>query len=131
MQTSIDFNDKALSDLEFSRKLMAEFREQMKDFDPSDYEFDRAQLGNLIDLIEFFENAANDLGGKIESIDLDPADPPNGITANFIVFDLFGDDVKRFCDVIRNCSAISMDVTTDNEISISCTIPNVYVRKIK
>ena len=126
---SYDFTDPSISDLEFSKRLMAEYRDAFKGTTPEDFETNPEQMEKLNNLISFFKQAAKDLGGKIESIDLNPSNPPNGITANFIVFDLFGDDVRRFCDVIRECSAISMDVTINDEISISCTIPNVFTLK--
>ena len=106
---------------------MVAYHKEMEDFDPDEYQINPQQLQKLVDLIDFFKKAAKDLGGKIESIDIDPAAPPNGITANFVVFDLFGEDVQRFCEVIRHCSAISMDVTINDEVSISCTVPNVFM----
>lgn len=126
---SYDFNDPTISDQEFVKRFMAAYHKEMEDFDPDEYQVNPEQLQKLINLIDFFKKAAKDLGGKIESIDIDPAAPPNGITANFIVFDLFGEDIQRFCEVIRHCSAISMDVTVKDEVSISCTIPNVFTLK--
>lgn len=125
------YNDPSLSDLEFARKLMEAYDKEVANASPEDYVTDPTQLQKLHDLVEFFKQAAADLGGRIESIELNPLNPPNGVTANFIVFDLFGDEIQRFCDVIRHCSAISMDVTVDNEISISCTVPGVFVFKHK
>ena len=124
---SYDFNDPTISDQEFVKRFMVAYHKEMEDFDPDEYQINPQQLQKLVDLIDFFKKAAKDLGGKIESIDIDPAAPPNGITANFVVFDLFGEDVQRFCEVIRHCSAISMDVTINDEVSISCTVPNVFM----
>jgi len=129
MADNYNYNETGISDLEFSKRFLAAYRKEMESFNPDDWTIDQAQLQKLHDLIEFFKKAAKDLGGKIDSIDIDPAAPPNGITANFLVFDLFGDEVQQFCDVVRHCSAISMDVTVDDEISISCTVPNIFVRK--
>lgn len=126
---SYDFNNPSISDAEFAKRLVGALDEAMSGLAPDDFEVDPDQMQKLHDLIEFFKKAAKDLGGKIESVRLDPLSPPNGITANFIVFDLFGDDVQKFCEVIRNCSAVSMDTTVNNEVSISCTIPGVFVRK--
>ena len=126
---SHDFNDPTISDYEFAKRFMAAYNKELKDFDPDEYQVNLTQLQKLINLIDFFKKAAKDLGGKIDSIDIDPSSPPNGITANFIVFDIFGEDVQRFCDVLRHCSAVSMDVTVHDEVSISCTIPNVFTLK--
>lgn len=126
---SYDFNDSSISDLEFARKIMNALGKEMEDVNTEDFEVNPDQMKKLSDLVEFFKKAAKDLGGKIESVSLDPSNPPSGVTANFVVFDLFGEDVQRFCDVIRSCSAISMDVNTNDEICISCTVPDVFILK--
>ena len=128
---SFNYLDNSISDEEFAKRFIAAFDESMKDAKPEDFEVNPEQLKKLEDLVAFFKKAAKDLGGKVVSVDLDPLMPPSGVTANFIVFDLFGDDIQRFCDVIRECSAISMDVTNKNEVSISCTIPAVFIEKTK
>jgi len=123
------FFDSNMTDKEFARKLVAAFDLEMQNMKPEDFEVDEVQLEKLKKLAMFFDKAAKDLGGKIVSVDLDPLVPPCGITANFIVFDLFGDEVKKFCDVLRECSAVSMDATDSGEVSISCTIPGIFVEK--
>lgn len=126
---SYDFFDQSISDKEFAERFLAAYNQETGDAKPEDFEVNPIQMEKLNNLVEFFRKAAKDLGGRIISVDIDPVLPPNGVTANFIVFDIAGNDVKRFCDVIRECSALSMDVTVNDEISISCTIPNVFVRK--
>lgn len=123
-----DFLDSSISDEEFAKRFIAAYEAAMQNIDPDEYTVDPVQVKKLNDLIEFFKQSANELGGKIESIDVGIG-ISNGITANFIVFDLFGDEVERFSDVIRHCSAVTMDVTESNEISISCTIPSIFVHK--
>ena len=122
-----DFLDKSLSDKEFAERFIAACDEEMRRTNREDIKVNPVQLQKLNNLVNFFKETAKKLGGKIESIDLDPVSPPNGVTANFIVFDLAGNEVQRFCDVIRECSAVSIDVTVDDEVSISCTIPNVFI----
>lgn len=129
LQMSYDFNDTSISDLEFARRIMNALGKEMEGVSTQDFEVNPDQMKKLSNLVEFFKKAAKDLGGKIESVSLDPSNPPSGVTANFVVFDLFGEDVQRFCDVIRSCSAISMDVNTNDEICISCTVPDVFIRK--
>lgn len=123
-----DFLDSSISDEEFAKRFVAAYEDAMKNIDPDDYTVDPVQVKKLYDLIEFFTQSAKELGGKIESVDIGLG-ISNGITANFIVFDLFGDEVERFSDVIRNCSAVTMDVTASKEISISCTIPSIFIPK--
>ena len=126
---NFDFLESTISDHEFSQRLVAKLKSAYSGASAEDFALDPIQLRKFLDLLDFFEKAAKDLGGKIEAVDLDPLNPPTGLTASFVVFDLAGDDVQRFCDVIRNCSAISMDVTSDDKVCISCTIPKVFVPK--
>ena len=124
-----NFNDPSISDLEFAKRLIEAQKQAMDGMTPDDFDVDPVQMQKLNNLVEFFRKAAKDLDGKIVSVDLNPLNPPNGVTTRFIVFDLFGEDIQRFCDVVGNCSAISIDVTDSDEIEISCTIPNVFVQK--
>lgn len=126
MNLSVDFNDPSINDLEFAKRLVESGNKALEGLYPDDFDIDQEQMRKFDNLVEFFKKAAKDLGGKIESVSLNPTNPPSGVTANFVVFDLFGDDVQKFCDVIRECSAISMDITDKDEISISCTIPGVF-----
>ena len=123
---SLDFNDPSISDKDFAKRFLKASQDAMKGLTPDDFDIDQVQMDKLNELVAFFRKAAKDLGGKIESVNINPLNPPSCVTANFVVFDLFGADIQKFCDVIRNCSAISMDVTVDDEVSISCTIPGVF-----
>ena len=124
-----DFSQLSMDNDEALNQFMEAVDEEVKLMRNGNYDVDTVQLDKLNDLVEFFTQAAKSLGGKIDSVDLNPAARPNGVTANFLVFDLFDDEVKRFCDVIRECSAVTMDVTESGEISISCTIPGIFIPK--
>ena len=123
-----DFNNPTIDDLEFSKRFSAAVDEAMAAIKSQDQiKINHSQMRKLVKLIAYFENRAKELGGRVEDVSFSPTDPPNGITVDFEFFDLTGDEVQEFCDIISPCSAISMDVTDKNEISISCTIPNVYI----
>lgn len=92
-----------------------------------DYVVNQNQMEKLVNVIDFFLDAEKELTGEVRPVDLVPREEHGGVTAVFVVFDVFGDQVKRFCDVMRECSAISIDVEGD-QVCISCTIPNVFVR---
>ena len=126
---NLDFLDSSIDDLEFSKRLTSALEDELDGLTAEDFDLDPIQAKKLTDLVEFFRKAAEDLGGSVDEVHINPLDPPSGVTASFIVFDLSGEEIQRFCDVIRNCSAISMDVTDKDEICISCTIPGVFVLK--
>lgn len=94
----------------------------------SDFIVNQPQMDKLVDVLTFFMDAARDLDGRVEPVKLVPREEHGGVTATFLVFDVYGDGVKRFCDVMRSASAISID-SMDEGICISVTIPNVFISK--
>ena len=124
-----DFLDPNISDAEFARRIASLTDELMATVSTDDLQVNPEQLKKFNDLVDFFRRSAKDLGGRIESVNITPAIGVGDLTANFVVFDIAGDDIQKYCDVIRNCSAISMDVTTDQQICISCTVPNIFTLK--
>lgn len=94
----------------------------------SDYVVNQQQMDRLVDIMTFFLDKAEELDGKVNRINLTPKEEHGGVTATFIVFDIYGDDVKRFCDVMQYASAITIDSTEDG-VCISITIPNVFSHK--
>ena len=93
-----------------------------------DFVVNQPQMDKLIDVLSFFIDTAKELNGSVEPVELVPREEHGGVTAKFIVFDIYGDDVQRFCDVMQFASAIGIDSTNDG-ICIAVTIPNVFVRK--
>lgn len=71
-------------------------------------------------------NAARKSNGNVEPIGLSPKEEHDGVTATFVVFDIYGDDVQQYCKVMSYASAITIDGTEDG-ICISVTIPEVFV----
>lgn len=94
----------------------------------SDFVVNQPQMDRLVDVLTFFMDSANKLDGKVEPVSLVPREEHGGVTATFLVFDVYGDSVKRFCEVLQFASAITIDAT-DEGICISVTIPNVFVHK--
>lgn len=95
----------------------------------ADYIVNQPQMDKLVAVLEFFLDEAKELDGKVEPVQLKPKEEHGGVTATFLVFDLYNDRVSRFCDVMRGCSAITIDATSKGEVCISCTIPDVFVHK--
>ncbi len=124
-----DFLDPSISDEEFVRRFAKAMEEYLKASRAEDYVVNPAQMAKFNELVRFFTKAADDLDGRIEDVDFNTVFGTGDLTANFVVFDLNGKEVQKFCDVIRHCSAIGMDVTDTDKVCISCTIPNVFVHK--
>lgn len=95
----------------------------------ADYIINQPQMDKLIKVLDFFIDASENLGGNVEPVNLRPREEHGGVTATFVVFDLYEEQVLRFCDVMKACSAITIDSTSDGEVCISCTIPHVFVPK--
>lgn len=91
-----------------------------------DYVVNQPQMDKLIEVLNFFLDAARKSNGKVEPVKLTPKEEHGGVTATFIVFDIISEDIQRYCDVMRYTSAITIDGTEDG-ICISVTVPEVFV----
>lgn len=94
--------------------------------DDDDYAINQPQMDKLIEVLNFFLDAAQKCDGKVEPVKLTPKTEHGGVTATFVVFDIYGEDVQRYCDVMRYTSAITID-STEEGICISVTVPEVFV----
>ena len=57
-------------------------------------------MDKLIEVLDFFLNAARKSNGKVEPVSLKPKEEHGGVTATFIVFDIYGnEDIKRFSEI--------------------------------
>lgn len=96
--------------------------------DSKDYEVNPIQWKRLIDLVQFlYETAEYD--GKVLPVNLVPKEIVGGVTAEFTLFYIHGNEVLKFCEVLKHASAVSVDATTDGQVVISATIPNVFRKK--
>lgn len=93
----------------------------------TDYIINQPQMEKLIAVLEFFLDTAKELDGTVEPVKLKPKKEHGGVTATFLVFDLYDQKVLRFCEVMKACSAITIDTTSNGEVCISCTIPEVFI----
>lgn len=117
---------------EYARRLSKVYEDVINLRKDSGYMINQEQMQKLTNLIDFFIITCAKLHeGSVLPVELVPREEHGGVTASFIVFDIWGDDVKKFCDVLCECSAVSIDATSDGEVCIACTIPNVFVPKQK
>ena len=109
-----------------SKKVWELYEAEMASRNNSDYQVDEEQMRKLIDAYAFFVEIAERDGGKVDPFRLVPKEVNGGVTCYFTVFYLYGKDVQRFCEIVRNMSAISIDSTSDEKVCISFTIPRVF-----
>ena len=94
-----------------------------------DYVINRPQYEKFNALMRFFLEKANELGGTIVPKEIVPKEVHGDITVCFTVFDLVGADILRFCELMKACSAVSIDVTNEDQVCISCVVPDIFVKK--
>lgn len=97
--------------------------------DNDDYIVNQPQMDKFIEILKFFQDVSTGDNGKIEPLDIIPKEESGSITATFLLFNLFGDEVVRFSDIIKHASSIAIEATIDHEVCISVTVPNVFIPK--
>lgn len=93
-----------------------------------DYIVNQPQMNKLIDVLEFFMDMAQKCHGSVEPVFLRPREEHGGVTANFTVFDLYGEDLRRYCEIMQYVSAMTIDAGMDG-VCISVTVPYVFVER--
>lgn len=112
------------------RRLGAIYEEIMALRSDDEYAVNPTQLQKLVDVINFFldiKEKDEDEDMKVDVSESSPKYEHGGVTVSFWAFDICGDDIQRFCNVIRYTSALSIDATTEGFVRLSVTIPNVFV----
>lgn len=97
----------------------------------SDYVVNAKQMDKFLDLVQYFlKKSRGATDSKVDPNGFSPKECHGGVTATFIVFDLMGNpEVLEFCKVLKYCSAVSIDSMDNGMISISCTVPDIFVHK--
>lgn len=117
-----------MTDTEYAKCLALLYQQVLNLREDKDYVINQPQGEKLIKVLDFFMDEVRDQDGMLEPVRLVPREEHSGVTATFLVFDLYGEKVQRFCDVMNACSAITVD-STEEGVCISCTVPNVFVRR--
>lgn len=94
-----------------------------------DYVVDPKQMDKFLDLVSFFKKKSSEYPEDyVEIEDFTPKQECGGVNAVFVVFSIRNEEIKQFCRVIEACSAVSIDECEDG-IRISCTVPDIFIRK--
>lgn len=118
-----------LNDEEYVKRLGQLYEKVLSLRKDDDYVINQTQMDKFVQVMDFFLDMGNRSNGKVEPVKLVPKEENGGVTATFVVFDVYGDNIKRFCDAIQHCSSMTIDATSDSEICISVTVPNVFTHK--
>lgn len=95
------------------------------------YEINQSQMDKLVNLYKFFVSAQFGPEDNVRIENLVPAEEHGGVIATFLVFNVCGEDrIKEFCDALSGCSAFGIDSLEDGTISIECTVPYVFKKKL-
>lgn len=114
---------------DFVRRFGALRDEVFKTRRDSDYLINESQMTKFEKLVKFFIEEVERLEGKVEDIRIRPKEEHGELTVTFPTYDAHGDKVREFCEAMCGCSAFSIDPITDDSIEVSCTVPNVFVRR--
>lgn len=120
-------NIEMLPDEEYLKRIGLYYKHIMELRKDSDYVVNQPQMDKLIKVIDFFEDAAKSLDGKVDKVQIVPAQTSGDVTAYYPVFYIHSEMVERYCDVMRGCSAISIDPTASEQVCFSCTVPRVFI----
>lgn len=94
--------------------------------DDDDFLINEPQMKKFYEVCEFFNKAA----GEVEPIELVPREEHGGVTATFVVFDMYGKILEEFKKVVQHLSAMTIDAVNDGKVCISVTVPRVFVPKL-
>lgn len=118
-----------MSNKDYAKYVWELYESEMCSRSNADYEADPEQMQKLIDAYGFFMEIAASCNGTVNPLKLVPKEVNGGITAYFTVFHLYGDNLKRFYDVMQCFSAMSIDSLADGTVCLSFTVPNVFRHK--
>lgn len=115
-----------MSDEEFVKRIGQIYNNLLKIQKDEDYVINQPQMEKFCDIYGFLLETVKKCGGKVDKSVLVPREECGGINAYFTVLDIWGQNVKKFCDVMQHASAFSVDASNDG-ICLSITVPNVFV----
>ena len=115
-----------LTNEEYVKRLGQLYEKDLRLRDDDNYVINQPQMDKLIEVLNFFLDAAQKCNGKVEPVKLTPRAEHGGVTATFLVFDIYGEDIQKYCKVMSYTSAITIDATEDG-ICMSVTVPEVFV----
>lgn len=115
-----------MDDNEVFERVGKVYQEYLNSVSEEDFRINKHQLNEFLKVLSFFVDAAEQMNGNIQVAEIRPKDTVGWVSATFMVFNITGDDITRFCDVVKSCSAVTIDSMADGKICISATISKVF-----
>ena len=115
-----------MKDEEYIRQFAELYYSMVDQRRDSDYVINYVQMDKLMGIVDFFAKMTEQGNGEIEPVLLRPREEHGGVTATFRIFDIYGEQVKEFCDVLQHVSAFAIDATKHG-VCLSVTVPDVFV----
>lgn len=100
----------------------------MDALDDDDYVINEEQFAKFLGVILFFIKNSKGKVARLDRVELVPRGQHGNLNAYFPLFYASGDEMEMFSEVIKCLSAITIDATSDEEICISITVPNVFIK---
>lgn len=120
--------DTHLSDEDFVAQIGAVYEQVHEARKNDEYVVNQPQMEKFDELLRFFVRKASEFGDKITKVNVDPINSSGCLTAHFIVLCVSGSEVAEFCKVMSYCSSFDIGSVRPDGITISCAVPDVYVR---
>lgn len=115
-----------MTDEQFVAKFGKEYMKVLENAQNRNFKIKEENFEKLYKIVEFFKHYVSENGGNIDKIDVAPEEIHAGVTASFVVFDIIGEQIQAFADVIKGASAFGIDTTTDGKLCISITVSDVF-----
>lgn len=119
-----------MSNEAFVNSLAEEYKNMIENEYDEDYEINPMNWEKMIYTLNYLVKVAEKLGGKVEPVELIPKEKNGYIEAVFDVFDLCGNEIQEFTDIIKMANVFSIEPLADNKIRIGININEVYQKKI-
>lgn len=118
-----------MSEEEFLKEVWQVYEEGLAALSNDDYVINVAQMGKLREAYKFFYQIAEECGGEIEPLKLEPKEVNGGVTVYMTLFYLSDENLRKFGEIVGNMSAISIDAMDNGDVCISFNIPAVFKHK--
>lgn len=113
---------------DFVGMLGREYIEIINSRSNEDYIVNQPQMNKFLEVLAFIIEQSKAGDCEIKSVTLEPREENAGLTAEYIVFDIWGKSHNRFQEVLKHTTAFSVDATLDHRVRVSLTVPEVFVR---
>lgn len=106
------------------------YRKEIDGRHPEDYEVYLPNMSKLMCTYGFLQQVAAECGGTVEELRFDRRETFGEVVAYFRVFSLAGDNLAKFCDLVKSADNLGIDALTDGTVCIGMTFKDVF-RKVK